>query len=174
MVKSQPFRWAVLLSALTATITAIFLPVDEAPAPLPTPARPLSMLEKKENKPVVNGTEPTRDWLATEENPFAPRGWTAPPPSPPQTQARTVAPVILVEATAPSGPAPLPFRFLGRMSDGDDRVIYLGQGEQLVPARQGDVLDGHYKVVFIDAGQMEFEDTTSGLRQVLALPAQDK
>ncbi|GJI98203.1 hypothetical protein RugamoR57_49210 [Duganella caerulea] len=174
MDKSQQVRWAVLLSALAATITAIFLPVDEAPARRATPERPLSMQEKRENKPVVNGAEPPRDWLATEDNPFAPRGWTAPPLPPPSTQARTVAPVILAEATPPPGPAPLPFRFLGRMSDGDDRVIYLGQGDQLVPARQGDLLDGHYKVVLIGAAQMEFEDTTSGLRQLLPLPVQDK
>lgn len=171
MDKSQRLRWAILLSVLAVTIAAIFFPMDEAVTPLPTLARP-SSVKREENQPAIVPSEPTRDWLATEDNPFAPRGWiAAAPPSP--APLRTVAPVALAEAPAPVA-APLPFRFLGRMSDGDDRVIYLGQGELALAAREGDVLDGHYKVVLIDAGQIEFEDTTSGLRQLLPFPVQDK
>lgn len=170
MGKGQGVRWAVLLSSLTATVAAIFWPMTEdAPSPVrasapPTPS-PASVTQ-----PAAT-TESPREWLAAEENPFAPRGWIASTTAPEPT--RTVAPVLAAEAPPPP-PTPLPFRFLGSMSDAEDRVVYLGQGEQLVSAHQGDVIDGHYKVTSISASQIEFEDTASGLRQLLPLPVQDK
>lgn len=173
MFKSQRWRWGLLLSALAATIAAIMVPEDEPVIVVqpPQPKRAVSL------SPVAAQAVPVqelaREWLASDDNPFAPRGWIAPPPAPPPVQPRTVAPVVLTETTPPP-PAPLPFRFLGSMSDGDDRVIYLGQGEQLLTAREGDVLEGRYKVARISAAHIEFEDTTSGLRQGLPLPAQDK
>lgn len=173
MRKAQRWRWGGLLSALGATIVAIVAPEDEPVVVVP-PAQP-KVLVSAPAAPVTTaaatGAGLPRDWLASDDNPFAPRGWVAPPPPPPP-QARTVAPVVLTEATPPP-PAPLPFRFLGSMTDGDDRVIYLGQGDQLLTARQGDVLDGRYKVAQISNARIEFEDTTSGLRQSLPLP-QDK
>lgn len=172
MDKAQQRRSLVLSSLLAATVAAIFYPVDDTPAPRSRSARaaPAKVVGQQNADP----EPPSRGWMAAEENPFAPRGWVAPPPPPP-AQARAVAAVVLPEAPPPPPPPePLPYRFLGQMSDGDDRVIYLGQGEQVVPARQGDVLDGRYKVVAIGASQMEFEQTTSGLRQTLPLPAQDK
>jgi hypothetical protein len=173
MDKAQRRRWFVLLSLLAGTIAAIFYPQEEAPLPQPKVAR--SAPAKAAPMQEIVSVEPSRGWLATDENPFAPRGWIAPAPSSPPALARTVAPVVLPEAAPPPpSPEPLPFRFLGQMSDGDDRIIYLGQGEQVVPARLGDLLDGHYKVVAIQAAQIEFENTTSGLRQTLPLPPQDK
>jgi len=174
MLKSPTFRWVFLLSALAATIAAILMPEEESVA---TSARPKRTAPPRAVPPAALAsakTELQREWLASEENPFAPRGWIAPPPAPAPAEARTVAPVVLSEALPPPPPAPLPFRFLGQIADGDDRVIYLGLGEQLLTARQGDVLDGHFKVVSIGGAQMEFEHTTSGLRQTLPLPAQDK
>lgn len=170
MLKAQGGRWAVLLLSLAATIAAIVFPLEESPVSPSTPARAAAI--PVNNEPTVAPSELQRDWLAAEDNPFAPRGWSAPPAPP--VPARVVAAVMLDQAPPVAAPAALPFRFIGRMSDGNDHVIYLGQGEQLVSARQGDVLDGHYKVVAIRAAQMEFEDTTSGGRHVLPLPVQDK
>jgi len=175
MDKAQRRRWAVLMLLLAVTIAAIFYPVDDdAPAPQPRVARPVPKAQATV-PPLAKVAEPAREWLAADENPFSPRGWVAPPPPPPPAQARTVAAVVLpAEPPPPPPPEPLPYRFLGQMSDGDDRVIYLGQGEQVVPARLGDVLDGRYKLAGIKGGQIEFENTTSGLRQTLPIPAQDK
>lgn len=172
MDKAQQRRWFVLLSILAGTVGAIFYPVDEVPLipPRKPGTVPVSAHTRQEKMPV----ERPRDWLAAQENPFAPRGWVA-PPAPSPAQARTVAPVVLPEAPPPPAPPePLPFRFLGQMSDGDDRVIYLGQGDRVLPARLGDLLEGRYKVVAIQAAQIDFENTTSGLRQSLPLPPQDK
>jgi len=85
-----------------------------------------------------------------------------------------VAAVVANEPAPPPPPQPLPFRYLGQMSDREDRVIYLGLGEELLPARLGDVLDGRYKVVALNAALIEFETISSGLRQSLPLPAQDR
>ena len=157
-------RWAVLTALLTATIAAALYPVEEAPVVVAqSPSKPPL---KSAAAPASMPAESTQ-WLAVEENPFAPRTWT---PAPTPVETRTVAPVIVVEAPPP---LPLPFRYLGQLTDASDRVVYLGMGEELLQARLGDTLDGRYKVVALTPTQIEFETISSGLRQVLALPAQD-
>lgn len=170
MDKAQQRRWLVLLSLFGATLTAIFYPVDEVTNEPPPPRKSRAAI--LDVQPRVAVSESQAGWLAAEENPFAPRGWVAPPPQP--VDMRTVAPVIATESTPEPPPPPLPFRFLGQMSDGEDRVIYLALGEQVVPARQGDILDGRFKVAVIGSNYIEFETISSGLRQTLPLPAQDR
>lgn len=161
----------VLGSLLAATIAAMVYPVDEpiavvgpsAPRQRPRPA-PVAA-------PAAVDPVTAQAWLAADANPFAPRNWEPPAPAP--VAARTVAPVVVTPAPPPAPPT-LPFRYLGQLSDGSDRVIYLGAGEQLLPARLGDMLDGGYKVVGLSATQIEFENTSSGTRQSLPLPAQDR
>lgn len=157
-------RWAVLTALLTATIAAVLYPVEEAPVVV---AQSPSKSPLKSAAAPANIAAESTQWLAAEENPFAPRMW-APAPAPVET--RTVGPVMAAEAPLP---LPLPFRYLGQLTDASDRVVYLGMGEELLPARLGDTLDGRYKVVALTPTQIEFETISSGLRQVLALPAQD-
>lgn len=171
MDKAARLRWLILTATLAATVGAILYPVDE----------PLAVVEPSANnvaaprsaKPALAArVEPAKEWLSADENPFAPRNWLAPPPVAP-VEARAVVPAMVNEP-APPPPQPLPFRYLGQMSDKEDRVIYLGMGEELMPARLGDVLDGRYKVVALNAALIEFETISSGLRQSLPLPAQDR
>lgn len=170
MDKSARRRWLVLMVLLTSTVAAILYPVEEAPVLAEPTARKTAALKVPAS--TTASAEPVKEWLAAEDNPFAPRTWQAPAPAP--VEARTVAPVAVNEPAPPPPTQPLPFRYLGQLSDKDDRVIYLGLGEELLPARMGDVLDGRYKVVALSAAQIEFETISSGLRQALPLPAQDR
>lgn len=183
-------RWALLSLAMAGTLAAIFYPDDgeggwnadsaaSAPAPAalsPGPARAAAVAKADTDNGTGTGTNAATDagpgWIAAEADPFAVKGWQPPPPVA-ATAALMPAPVAAVDATAPPPPPPLPFKFVGQMNDGADQVIYLSNGDQVVLARQGDVLEGGYKVSAISPTQIEFESVSSGLKQPLAIPAKD-
>lgn len=72
---------------------------------------------------------------------------------------------------APPGPPSLPFKYVGKMNDSSDNVVYLALGEQTLLARSGDVLEENYKVLAITPVQIEFEHLPTGQKQALAFPA---
>jgi hypothetical protein len=168
---SQTKRWAVLLAALAGTIVAIFYPVDDGLVPAPPP--PAMILTLKPLVSVKAGADTVfAEVPELEADPFAPRGWQAPllPPPPAPSKPLAVVPAGPIE---PPGPPPLPFRYVGRMNDSADQVVYLGHGEQALLARPGDVLENTYKVLTINASQIEFEHLPSGQKQLLAIPASE-
>jgi hypothetical protein len=111
------------------------------------------------------------EWVAADENPFAPRNWVTAPAS--VEQPRPVLPVVTPEVAAVPLPQSLPFKFVGQMTDGGNHVVYLSLNEQLVVAHNGDLLEGGYKVLEITPTQIEFEFNSTGTRQALPIPAQD-
>lgn len=174
MDKAARVRWSVLCTAFAGTVGAILYPVDEDIHLLPSsrfamvrpvaqaPAAPRLMERQAEQ----------REWIASDENPFAPRLWQA---LPAQSEApRTVVPVATGGVTPPAPALPLPYVFLGQMMNEGSRVVYLGRGDQLLLAHSGDILEGTYKVVEIGSSQMEFETVATGLRQTLPIPEQNK
>lgn len=173
MDKHAKIRWAVLLSALAATVVAVFYPVDEQfEHPMPVTARPGPNPAVKLVVAPASKDQPRAAWIASDENPFGPRVWEAPPPV--VDSARAVQPVELAQAAPEpeAPPPPLPYRFLGQMQDGGNRIIYLGRGEEVLLAHQNDVLEGSYKVVAVNDSMIEFESVQSGIRQTLPIPAQ--
>lgn len=168
MDKAKTRRWAVLLTALTLTLVAIFYPVEErqylsAQEVVPVAARP-----SVKPAPVQSGTI---EWIATDVDPFAPRGWQPPPQEVPISEPVVAA--MPTEAQPPPPPPPLPYTFVGQMRDGNNKVIYLSLGDRAVLARLGDVLEGGYKVIAVSANQIEFESVSHGYRQTLPIPVQE-
>lgn len=114
------------------TATDVGLPVDEVSYAL----EPVVVEAVHSTKPQLRtpqtqaNVEDSTDlaWIASEEDPFSPRNW-QPPPAVTTAPAPPVAVVAPIEAT-PTQQA-LPFKFVGQMKNGDDRVIYLGRGEQV-------------------------------------------
>jgi hypothetical protein len=109
-------------------------------------------------------------------DPFAPRGWLpanvtpaiAPPPP-----VHVASPAVEPSATvAPVAPA-LPYSFLGKFDDGGRLVTYLRRGEQTYVVTSGQTLDDTYKVLSVDARQIEFEHLPTGTKQVLSVPPAD-
>ncbi|TFW09519.1 hypothetical protein E4K72_05600 [Oxalobacteraceae bacterium OM1] len=171
MDKAAKQRWTILLSALSATLAAVFYPLDELSESVqPVQSRPATV--SKASIPV----SPERDYAdasgddVSSIDPFASKGWQQPPPQP-VTQA---APTTVAAPTAPPepvGPPPLPFKFMGRLNDGGSEVVYLSKGDQTVVAHPGDVIDGMYRVTAMTRQQIEFEHVPTGDKQVLSLPS---
>jgi hypothetical protein len=173
MDKYKKLRWVLLFSALATTIGAILYPVDESSSITGTQGvKPDLAMRPSSTAPAQVEREHVRPiWVTTDENPFAPRAWQA--PSIPQTEvARAVQTVELTQAPQEPPATPLPYRFLGQMQDGDSHVFYLGRGDQVLLARQGEVLEGSYKVVAINDSMIEFESVQSGIKQTLPILAQ--
>jgi hypothetical protein len=79
---------------------------------------------------------------------FIAKSWyVAPPPPPPPPPQAAPAPV---QPTAP----PLPFIFMGRISDGDRLTVFLVKDGRVYMASAGEVIDGAYKLEKIEARQL--------------------
>ncbi|WP_373987780.1 hypothetical protein [Duganella sp. BuS-21] len=170
MDKGTKIRWAVLLTALAATLIAMFYPIDEGKSPTAMPSalpKPVISLTSVIAKASVEEDEPA------DLDPFAPRGWQAPPPAPalPAIASPVAAgPTVLAP---PPGPPPLPFRFVGSLKDGSELLVYLARGDETMIARPGEVLEGTYKVNSVTTSQMELEHIPTGQKQALVFPVRE-
>jgi hypothetical protein len=73
-------------------------------------------------------------------NVFESKSWYVPPPPPPPVAALPPAP------PPPPVAPPLPFTYLGQYQDNDKPVIFLVWGDRVLMVKQGDVIDGAYRV----------------------------
>jgi hypothetical protein len=173
MDKATRIRWAVLLSSLALTVGAIFLPDAEPTRSAVSAAAPRV---NKAAAPLAGAETPAPntadDDTPGENDPFAPRGWQAPPPPAPVMPAAQQLAVAPVDLTPP-GPPALPFRFVGSFNDSSAQVVYLARGEEAFVARAGEIVDSNYKVVAITASQIEFEHIPTGAKQALTFPVRD-
>ncbi len=94
--------------------------------------------------------EPVLEQTSAARNPF---GFGAPPPPPPRPAPATPPPPPPRPVTPPpSGPPPLPpipVKFLGYVEDPKrpGKVVALGIGSEIVVAREGDLVDGRFRLV---------------------------
>ena len=72
----------------------------------------------------------------------------APPPPPQAVATAASAPVVQV---AP----PMPYRFAGRVRKGGEEEFLLSKGELVFPVKEGDTIDGTYKVVAVKPDGIE-------------------
>lgn len=165
---STRLRWFILLCSLTVTLVAIWYPVDD------TSTAPL-VQQKKLSAPAVNAppkyvnSQFVEQIEGESEDPFAPRAW-VPAPAVNQIVASNTAPMqTQVVADAAPGIPQLPYRFLGKLLDGEDLIVYLGRGDQTIIARLGEVLEGTYKVVGLNDKSMEFEHLPTNEKQILSI-----
>lgn len=95
-----------------------------------------------------------------------------PPPAPLQAPAPApVAPAVAAPPPAPRAP-PLPFRYLGRLIDGDRTSAFVASGSQSLSLKAGDVIDNHhYRVERIADDALEFVYLPLDERQTLTLGA---
>ena len=126
-------------------------PSLSAPAAVNDPdlARARERLQSRERP------EPIRDA-------FAPRSWAPAQVETPPTPAAQAPP----PAAAPVAP-PLPFRYLGQLSEHGRTVVFLARGEAPVTASVGEVLDGTYRVERIADTAVEFTYLPLNESQVL-------
>ncbi|MYM27950.1 hypothetical protein GTP58_06410 [Duganella sp. CY15W] len=173
MPSNTRLRWALLLGTLGLTLVAMYYPLEDdlASPALPSAARapqtaPSTLVENLSAETVAETEQ-----AEAGRDPFAPRGWSAPPPPapPPAPAPLVVAPVDLT----PAGPPELPFRYVGSLVDGSEQTVYLARGDQAYVLKPGDVVDATYKVLGITPTQIEFEHLPTSAKQALVFPARE-
>src|SRR5437773_10814450 len=75
--------------------------------------------------------------------------------------------------TAPPDPVtpPLPYRFAGQFHRESGIEVYVARGEEIFPVKEGDTLDGQYKVDSVGATEVSFIYLPSGARQTIQFSA---
>ena len=174
-MRSAAVRGRLLLILAAAGVAgAVLYPPGESGSsgpPQQPKARPAAALARPSAAPAAS---PEPEAVPADAiDPFAPRGWRAPPTAqelaPPPPPVSAPVPVALV----PVGPPPLPFKFMGQMEDGGRKVVYLSRGEVTLIAQPGVTLDDTYKVSAMDAQRIEFEYLPTGEKQALSIPASE-
>lgn len=94
-------------------------------------------------------------------NAFESKSWYVPPPPPPPAP-----PAKPLPPPAPTAP-PLPFTYLGQYQDNDKPVIFLIQGDRVLTVKQGDVIDGAYRVDGIVGTSLGLTYLPLNIKQIL-------
>jgi hypothetical protein len=128
------------------------LPSAETPPPPPGQPAPI--------------TPPPAQAVQSPVDIFSVRTWQPPPP---------VAPVIEAKPESPPRPQapPLPFRFLGKITEADkDLTFLLARGDRVISVSVGQVINGTYLVEKHDAGRLYFIYKPLKIRQSISVGRQ--
>lgn len=122
----------------------------------------LGALEQPPPEPTATGRNPFR---------FQPK---APPPPPPQTTRPTPAPLPqVVEPPQPVGPPPIPLKFFGLFDGGrPGKIAALSDGRDVFYGREGEIIDGRYRIVKIGVESIVMEYTNGTGRRTIPLRGQ--
>ena len=135
-------RHWILAAALSATLLAVFLGVenetDEAPDIVAAIER--APTSTAQSASVTNNSERMSE---STTNLFAPHDWNPPPPP------------VEVKPAKPEAP-PLPYRYLGRWEENGVLTLILGRGDLSIPVRNGQILDGQWRIDRISARRIDF------------------
>lgn len=162
-------RRSVLGAALALAIVGRVVLGGNDPMPVTEPVVTKAALEsasavkhgEPENKPanLLALDKLNRTPLAAEGiDLFASKSWYVPPPPP-----QPVKPVAPPKPTAP----PMPYSYLGQIEDNDGLKVFLVRGDELLTAKQGDVLDKDYRLEAITAEQVILVYLPLDLKQIL-------
>jgi hypothetical protein len=111
-------------------------PRADAPAPAASAPTPLH-LERLATRQTASAAAPASDAL------FAVQSWQpAAPPAPPSA-----------EPVEPAVPA-FPYASIGGLTDERGRIAFFAQGERVLALREGETVDGNYRVDHLDETQM--------------------
>ena len=139
---SQKKRWAVLLGLLAISMASAFLAPDENEEAKPAvPAKKAAQEGNREKQSNVDASELQLDKLKRNElagrcnsDIFPSKSWYVPPPPP-----KPVPP-------PPPAPPPIPFVYLGKMLKTENPLVFLSKQERNLVVREGDVIEGSYRV----------------------------
>lgn len=147
MALSARHRWLILGSLLVLTLVLALWPQKAPREPAPRPPAAAKAPAAGQGRPPADtgslglsrgqqGTEPReiRDL-------FAGQTWHVPPPAAPP---------------GPPEPPPLPFTYLGKLVDDGRVTVYLSEGERNLAVRQGEIINGTYRVKRISPTAVTF------------------
>ena len=131
-----------------------------SPTTVTAPDVHLQALQEKRPEP---GVQPARDLFR-----FKPK---APPPPPPRPATRTLpSPAANVSAPAPSVP-PIVLRFIGLVEAPQQaqKIAILTDGRGIYQGREGDIIEGRYRVLRIGVESVEMAYLDGTGRQTIRL-----
>lgn len=172
-------------AAVLAVVVATREGSTDAGATAAPPARPTAAGEPAASIPVVDLRlelldRQRADPGASARNPFRfrPRPAPAPPKpasAPPSARAAAAAPPKPAVPAAPAGPAPIPLRMIGMFDApgqaGQVAIMSDGRGN-VFQGKEGDVIEGRYRVGRVTADSLELSYTDGRGRQVIRLTGQ--
>jgi hypothetical protein len=103
--------------------------------------------------------------LEPETDPFGLRSFR---PAPPKGKAAPVAVAAAPPQPPPQAP-PLPFAYIGRLSEDRDTTVFLAMGERNLVLKPGDVIDNTYKLEEITDGAVVLTYLPLSQRQTLSI-----
>src|SRR5882672_11511935 len=161
----RPPRIAVLIAMLAgaAAWVAIDLRGPAAPTSAKAPASGASQEPEHAAAPASEAKQPgipARSALGRiAADPFSAQSWL--PRRKPAVASAPPAAVV----------PPLPYRFAGQFHRESGIEVYVARGEEIFPVKEGDTLDGQYKVDSVSATEVSFVHLPSGTRQTLQFSA---
>jgi len=161
----RPPRIAVLIALLVGA--AVWVAIDLRGPAAPTSAKaPAPGASGDPEQVAARGSEakqpgiPTRSTLGKfAADPFSTQSW---------LPRRKPA---VVSEPPPAVAPPLPYRFAGQFYRESGVELYVARGEEIFPVKEGDTLDGQYKVDSVSATEVTFVHLPSGARQTLQFSA---
>src|SRR5690349_3658899 len=156
----RPPRVAVLIAVLAAS--AAWVAIDLRSPQAPAAARSAAQAAAPGSpEPKQKAEIPGRSTFGKfGSDPFSTHSWVTP------SKPRAVLPV----QSAPVAP-PLPYRFAGQFYRDSGVEVYVARGEEIFPVKEGDTLDGQYKVESVAESEVRFLHVPSGTRQVMQFSA---
>jgi hypothetical protein len=120
----------------------------------------LGALEKPPPEPSANGRNPFR---------FHEKA----PPSPTQDARTRPTPVPPIEPPQPVGPPPIALKFFSLFDSGrSGKIAGLSDGRDVFYGREGDIIDGRYRIVKIGVESIVMEYTNGSGRRTIPLRGQ--
>lgn len=160
-----------LIAALAATLAAVWyvsrLGDDgDTMSPQDADARPVrterAVAGAAATTPLLIAEAPVRAAAEVGRDLFAAHSFLPPAPSPAALAARNGPP------PAPVAP-PLPFRYQGKLMEEGGITVFLAQGDRILPARAGDLLNNQYRVESVTAAAITFMFEPLKQRQTLTI-----
>jgi len=150
--------WGALLATLYLTFESARQSGDDLPTSISVPVRTAyqgGVAAVRESH--ASSALPVRHWKEEAANdPFQTMTWYVPP----KPQA--------VRPPRPQTP-PVPYKYFGKMMEGDVPHAFLYQGDNVVVAKVGDVLASNYRVENIAPGSVSLTYLPLGTRQIVPL-----
>lgn len=160
MALSPRQRWAVLGSALALTLgLATWLgktPEEEEAAPPPAGEKTPGPVQSGRVGQIAPATGDAAGQGGEVADLFAPHSWR--PAAPPQAAA-----------AGPAGATAPPFTYFGKLIEGRRVTVYLASAERNLAVRQGDVIEGTWRVESIGRRALVLRNLTTGAKQTIEI-----
>jgi hypothetical protein len=141
MTWSPKKRWSLLLGLLAiSSASAFWAPNENGEDNQTVPAKKTAPERNREKPKNIDVSELQLDTLKRTRSPeeatdiFPGKSWYVPPPPP-----KPVPP-------PPPAPPPMPFVLLGKMLEDGKPLVFMSKQERNLVVREGDVIDGTYRV----------------------------